>query len=159
MQDYSDMGRGTMITGAVLGAIGALLLAPQTGRETRRWLAEYTNLGSEKLREAGEEAHRYLGRAQGRFNGSRFSSREETGAHTTFALTGALVGVAAALLFAPQSGAETRQWLAEQARRGQERVKEGAEQIKQYAQEGSQRIRQAANEGVDRTHEAFRKTV
>lgn len=158
MQDYSDMGRGTMITGAVLGAIGALLLAPQTGRQTRRWLAEYTNLGGEKLREAGEEAQRYLGRAQERFNGSRFS-QEDNGGRTTFALTGALVGVAAALLFAPQSGAETRQWLAEQARRGQERVKEGAEQIKQYAQEGSQRIRQAANEGAERTHEAFRKTV
>ncbi|MEO5657145.1 MAG: YtxH domain-containing protein, partial [Nitrospiria bacterium] len=133
MQDYSDMGKGSLMTGAVLGAIGAFLLAPQTGRQTRRWLAEYANVGGEKLKEAGEGAGRYFSRS----NGSRYQEEDGAG-RTAFALTGALVGVVAALMFAPQSGNETRQWLADQAKRGQEKVKEGAEQLKHYAQEGSQ---------------------
>lgn len=153
MQDYSDTGKGSLMTGAVLGALGAFLLAPQTGRQTRRWLAEYANLGGEKLKEAGEGAGRYFNRGKG----SRYE--EEGAGRTAFALTGALIGVAAALMFAPQSGNETRRWLADQAKRGQDKVKEGAEHLKHYAQEGSQRIRQTTREGAERTQEAFRTTV
>jgi gas vesicle protein len=44
-------------------------------------------------------------------------------------MLGALTGAAVALLFAPASGEETREYLGERAREGKARVREGREHV------------------------------
>jgi len=52
MDDRNDnamMGALLVVTGAILGAGAALLVAPQTGRETRRDISRYARKTSRKL--------------------------------------------------------------------------------------------------------------
>jgi gas vesicle protein len=57
-----DSGAGTVVVAFVLGALTgaavALLMAPQTGEETRRMLREKAREGADKAREGAEEAAR-----------------------------------------------------------------------------------------------------
>jgi gas vesicle protein len=46
--------------GAALGAIAALLLAPQSGRQTRQQLRTYARKAEDRLREAANEAGQKL---------------------------------------------------------------------------------------------------
>ena len=43
------------LTGAVIGATIALLYAPQSGRETREFIADRTERGKEAITEAGQD--------------------------------------------------------------------------------------------------------
>ena len=57
--DHVMMGALLVLTGAILGAGVALLIAPQTGRATRRDIARYARKTSRKLEGvAGEVAER-----------------------------------------------------------------------------------------------------
>ena len=79
----------------------------------------------------------------------------DTGAGTVilaFAL-GAITGAAVALLFAPASGEETREYLAERAREGRARAREAVEQ----GRETLQRQRENLASAVDRGREAFQQ--
>lgn len=51
---------------------------------------------------------------------------------------GALTGAAVALLFAPASGEETREYLGEKAREGKARVREGREHLVAAVERGRQ---------------------
>ena len=44
------------LSGAAVGAVAALLMAPQSGRESREQLKSYARRAGENLREAGDKA-------------------------------------------------------------------------------------------------------
>ena len=54
-RDNSGSGIGWFISGAVLGAAVALLMAPEAGVRTRRKLAEQAERGRKTLLESGQE--------------------------------------------------------------------------------------------------------
>ena len=76
-------------------------------------------------------------------------------------LLGAVSGAAVALLYAPATGRETREYLGERAREGRERAAEAA----QRGREAIDRGREAINQGrdtlstaIDRGREAYQQT-
>jgi gas vesicle protein len=68
-------------------------------------------------------------------------------------LVGALTGAAVALLFAPASGEETREYLGQRAREGRARAREALDQ----GREVYQRQRDNLTSAVDRGREAFQQ--
>jgi gas vesicle protein len=68
-------------------------------------------------------------------------------------IVGALTGAAAALLFAPASGEETREYLGQKAREGRTRAREAVEQ----GREVYQRQRDNLTSAVERGKEAFQQ--
>lgn len=68
-------------------------------------------------------------------------------------LVGALTGAAAALLFAPASGEETREYLGQRAREGRARAREAVDK----GHELYQRQREHLSSAVERGREAFQQ--
>jgi gas vesicle protein len=68
-------------------------------------------------------------------------------------MMGALTGAALALLFAPASGEETRDYIGQKAREGRDRARDAVEQGKDYYQ----RQRQSLSSAVERGREAFQQ--
>jgi gas vesicle protein len=67
-------------------------------------------------------------------------------------LVGAFVGAAVALLFAPASGQQTRDYLSEKAREGKEKASETA----QKTREALHRQRETIAAAIERGREAYR---
>jgi len=68
-------------------------------------------------------------------------------------LIGAVTGAAVALLYAPATGAETREFLGEKAREGRDRAVKAAERGRQAVKEGRENVKTA----IDRGREAFQQ--
>ena len=68
-------------------------------------------------------------------------------------LVGAVAGAALALLYAPATGKETREFLGEKAREGREKAGEVAARGKEAFQQG----RDTLNEAIERGREAFQQ--
>jgi len=68
-------------------------------------------------------------------------------------LIGAVTGAAIALLYAPATGAETREFLGEKAREGADRAKEAAEKGRKVVKEGRETLVTA----IERGREAFQQ--
>ena len=68
-------------------------------------------------------------------------------------MVGALTGAAVALLFAPASGEETREYLGQKAREGKARARDAVEQ----GREAYQRQRESISGAVERGREAFQQ--
>jgi gas vesicle protein len=68
-------------------------------------------------------------------------------------LVGALTGAAAALLFAPATGEETREYLGQKAREGRARAKDAV----QHGREIYQSQREQLTSAIDRGREAFQQ--
>ena len=68
-------------------------------------------------------------------------------------LVGALAGASVALLFAPASGEETREYLGQKAREGRARAREAMEQ----GRDAYQRQREHISSAVERGREAFQQ--
>jgi len=68
-------------------------------------------------------------------------------------LVGTLTGAAVALLFAPASGEETREYLGQKAREGRAKAREALDQ----GREVYQRQRESLASAVDRGREAFQQ--
>jgi gas vesicle protein len=68
-------------------------------------------------------------------------------------MVGALTGAAVALLFAPASGEETREYLGQKAREGKARAREAIDQ----GREVYQRQRESLTGAIDRGREAFQQ--
>lgn len=68
-------------------------------------------------------------------------------------VVGAVTGAAVALLFAPASGEETREYLGERAREGREKARLAMDQSRDYYQ----RQRENVVSAVDRGREAFQQ--
>ena len=68
-------------------------------------------------------------------------------------LLGAVGGAAVALLYAPQSGKETREFLGEKAREGRERAKEAAARGKEVLNQS----RETLSHAIERGREAYQQ--
>ena len=68
-------------------------------------------------------------------------------------LLGAVSGAAVALLYAPVTGRETREYLGERAREGRERASRAAEKGRQAFSEG----RDTLNSAIERGREAYQQ--
>jgi gas vesicle protein len=68
-------------------------------------------------------------------------------------MVGALTGAAAALLYAPASGEETREYLGQRAREGRARAREALEQGRDLYE----RQRETLTSAVDRGRDAFKQ--
>jgi gas vesicle protein len=68
-------------------------------------------------------------------------------------IVGAVTGAAVALLFAPASGEETREYLGERAREGREKARQAMDQGRDYYT----RQRENVVSAVDRGREAFQQ--
>lgn len=68
-------------------------------------------------------------------------------------IVGALTGAAVALLFAPATGEETREYLGHKAREGRDKAREAAEQSREFYQ----RQREGVTTAIDRGREAFQQ--
>ena len=68
-------------------------------------------------------------------------------------VVGAVTGAAVALLFAPASGEETREYLSERAREGREKARQAVDEGRDYYQ----RQRENVVSAVDRGREAFQQ--
>jgi len=73
-------------------------------------------------------------------------------------LIGFAVGAATALLLAPQSGEETREWIADQSRRGVKQARRGFEQASRAVEEAVERTTDAIERGSDRITDAVDAT-
>ena len=68
-------------------------------------------------------------------------------------IVGAVTGAAVALLFAPASGEETREFLGERAREGREKARQAMDQGRDYYA----RQRENVSSAVERGREAFQQ--
>ena len=68
-------------------------------------------------------------------------------------LIGAVAGAAVALLYAPATGAETREYLGEKAREGRDRAVQAAEKGRQAVKDGRETLVNA----IERGREAFQQ--
>jgi gas vesicle protein len=66
-------------------------------------------------------------------------------------VVGAFTGAAVALLFAPASGEETREYLGQKAREGRARAREALNEGREYYQQQ----REGLSSAIDRGREAF----
>ena len=80
-------------------------------------------------------------------------SNDNSGSVLIGFIVGAMTGAAVALLFAPASGEETREYLGERAREGREKARDAMEQSKEYYQ----RQRENVTSAVDRGRDAFQQ--
>ena len=70
-------------------------------------------------------------------------------------VAGAAVGAAVALLFAPATGDQTREYLGQRAREGRDRAAEAARQGRERATEAARQGREAFNRQRDNVTTAF----
>lgn len=70
-------------------------------------------------------------------------------------IAGAAVGAAVALLFAPASGEDTREYLGQRAREGRDRAAEAARQGREMAAEAARQGREMLNRQRDSITSAF----
>ena len=68
-------------------------------------------------------------------------------------MVGAITGAAVALLFAPATGDETREYLGQKARESRDRAREAAEQSREFYE----RNRESVTTAIDRGREAFQQ--
>ena len=68
-------------------------------------------------------------------------------------VVGALTGAAVALLFAPASGDETREYLGQKAREGRDKAQTAVDQSREFYQ----RHRETVATAIDRGREAFQQ--
>ncbi len=81
-------------------------------------------------------------------------SKDSSGSNVMIAfVVGALTGAAVALLFAPASGEETREYLGKKAREGKDKARDAMEQGREYYE----RQREHLATAVDRGREAFQQ--
>jgi gas vesicle protein len=69
-------------------------------------------------------------------------------------VVGALTGAAVALLFAPASGDETREYLGQKAREGRDKARDAVEQGKEFYQRNRETVATAIERGRDAFQQA-----
>jgi gas vesicle protein len=86
-------------------------------------------------------------------------SRESNGGGSVMLafVLGAVAGAAVALLFAPASGEETREYLGRRAREGRDRARDAARDAVDQGREYYQRQRDTVASAIERGREAFQQ--
>ncbi len=74
-------------------------------------------------------------------------------------VSGIGLGAAAALLLAPKSGEETREWIAEKGRVGKRNVKAKAREMRRGAQQLAKEGRERVEQAVDAGKTAYNQTL
>lgn len=74
-------------------------------------------------------------------------------------ILGAVSGAAVALLYAPVTGRETREYLGEKAREGRQRAAEAAEKGRQVVNQGRETLTSALERGREAYQQARRETT
>ncbi|MCC7177908.1 MAG: YtxH domain-containing protein [Acidobacteria bacterium] len=82
-------------------------------------------------------------------------SRDNSGAGSVMLafMVGAITGAAVALLFAPATGEETRDFIGQKAREGRDKAKDAVEQGREFYQ----RNREGVTTAIERGREAFQQ--
>lgn len=75
--------------------------------------------------------------------------QEERSSALAWFLTGAVIGATAAILYAPRSGKETRQYLSEKTRQGREAINETSRDIVDASRDMFDRGRQLVEDAAD----------
>jgi len=74
-------------------------------------------------------------------------------------LVGAVAGAAVALLYAPATGRETREFLGEKAREGRDRAAEAAAKSRDYLNQGRETLANAIERGREAYQQARRENA
>jgi len=74
---------------------------------------------------------------------------EQTVSTLAWFLTGTAIGVAAAMLYAPQSGKETRRYLSDKAQEGREAVESASQDIVDVSKDMFERGRKLVEDAAD----------
>jgi len=83
-------------------------------------------------------------------NDREVMERDEQGVSTlAWFLTGAVIGATAALLFAPKSGKETRQFIADKAQAGRDAVENAGQDIVDVSRDMFERGRKLVEDAAD----------
>ena len=80
-------------------------------------------------------------------------SKDNTGTVMLAFMVGAITGAALALLFAPASGEETREYLGQKARESKDKAREAMEEGREYYA----RQRETVGSAIERGREAFQQ--
>jgi gas vesicle protein len=80
-------------------------------------------------------------------------NRSDSGSVMLAFMVGAITGAAVALLFAPASGDETREYLGQKAREGRERARDAAGQSREFYE----RQRESVATAIDRGRDAYQQ--
>ncbi len=83
-------------------------------------------------------------------------NKQNTGFGLAMFMTGAIVGAATALLYAPKSGKETRDELKQKKDRVQEGVKHVKDEVKNAATEGSRNVKDTLKEEMEKDEDRYR---
>ena len=75
--------------------------------------------------------------------------QEETGNTIGWFLTGAIIGATVAVLYAPKSGKQTRQFLSDSTQRGKEAVTEGSQNLMDAGRDMFERGRKLVEDAAD----------
>jgi gas vesicle protein len=141
-----------LMTGAVMGAIGAILLAPQSGRKTRERFAKQTQWAGRMFGDLGRgiaEQAKKVANLEATYNwpgyARRIGGRSSQG-RMAMVVAGVLTAVASTLFFAPRSK-EAGQWLTKQMRTGRDRFNEAVEKVQSDAQKVTHRVRDSVSNG------------
>ena len=88
-------------------------------------------------------------------------ARDEGGAGSVLLafILGAVSGAAVALLYAPATGKETREYLGQKAREGRDRAAEAAERSRQVVNQGRETLANAIERGREAYQQARRENV
>ena len=76
-------------------------------------------------------------------------SQDQTTSTLAWFLTGAVIGLTAAILFAPKSGKETRQYLSDKAQQGKEAVESASQDIVDASRDMFDRGRKLVEDAAD----------
>jgi gas vesicle protein len=76
-------------------------------------------------------------------------SQSQTASNIGWFLTGAFLGAATAILYAPQSGKDTRKYLSEKTQQGREAVESAGQDIAEVSKDMFERGRQLVDDAAD----------
>jgi gas vesicle protein len=77
------------------------------------------------------------------------NAREESSNALGWFLTGAVIGAAVAILYAPKSGKETREYIAETTQKGRDAVVESSQNVVEASRDMFDRGRKLVEDAVD----------
>jgi gas vesicle protein len=137
------------------GFVLARILLTRPADERRAWLAESTRR-QHITRGRASRAAAWRDTIMDELNRRGFDSDSHMGSGVMLFMAGALVGAAAALIFAPATGADARAFI---GRRGRELADDVATRGKQFWNEHGDRVASAVKRGYEQATGTTRESV